>query len=271
MNETDNKGDRPGARRHEVFDYLLDETTTGETMLPVEEPVELWVGDFHLATLHCTPEYLDDLARGFLLGQGLVTSGKDITTVTQRPEMKRIDISLREGIEPATNGPPANRIIYSGCGQPAIAATGKLDHHEADAAAPAIVTTGILRDALERVLRQGELYRQTRGIHSAGLFSIDGRELVFREDIGRHNAGDKVLGWLSRQDLDPGAVFLATSGRSSAEAVNKAVRFGIPILFSKGVPTSLAVADARRLGLTIGSSLGPGRLRLYSHRYRVKK
>jgi FdhD protein len=180
----------------------------------------------------------------------------------------RIDIQLKAGVEPSSAGLPANRIVFSGCGQ--ASGTVSAERDETGDSATAIVAAETLRGALETVLRRGELYRKTRGIHSAGLFDLAGESLVFREDIGRHNAGDKVLGWLSRQKLDPVKTFLASSGRISADAVNKTVRFGIPVLVSKGVPTSLAVVNARRLGLTLSSSLGPGRLRLYSHRYRIK-
>ncbi|MHB0914559.1 MAG: formate dehydrogenase accessory sulfurtransferase FdhD [Thermoleophilia bacterium] len=262
--------DNAGAVRRDAEDWAQAGAVPSRVRLPVEAVVELGVDGTLLATLHCTPIDLEELAAGFLLGQGFVEQPGDIAAITVAADGSRVDVTLSgdRGLNPGRG--PANRIIYSGCGQSVDG--GAIASLATDPGNSRKLDPEILRDALEQVLRHGSIYRETRGVHSAGLFRSSGDALALREDIGRHNAFDKVLGWLSGQPaLDTGGLFLATSGRVSAEAVRKTVRFGIPAIVSKGVPTSLAADDARRLGLTLASSLGPKRLRLYTHRYRIAR
>lgn len=259
-----------GASGRDAEDWGTAGVEPSRVRLPVEAVVELWVDGAQLATLHCTPLDLEELAAGFLLGQGFIGQADDIDAIAVDDAGSRVDVTLARGQAINPDQAPANRIIYSGCGQSAddgdIASLADVDDKRGR------LDPEILRDALERVLRHGSIYQETRGVHSAGLFSWTGDALVLREDIGRHNAFDKVLGWLSRRgSSEPGALFVATSGRVSAEAVRKTARFGIPVIVSKGVPTSLAADDARRLGVTLASSLGPKRLRLYTHRYRLAR
>ncbi|RJQ46521.1 MAG: sufurtransferase FdhD [Gaiellales bacterium] len=255
-----------GYEQRESCDWGDGSAEAGWTDLPVEAAVQLRVDGRHLATLHCTPQHLDELARGFLLGQGYVATPEDIAAVEVGADGV-IEVALAgEGLkaEPA----PAHRIVYSGCGQPA--GQGDIGAIQSSREEERTLSPRVLRGALEETLRHGEIYRETRGVHSAGLFSCEGLSLALREDIGRHNAFDKVLGWLSGETgLITGTIFAASSGRISSEAVRKMARFGIPVVISKGVPTTMAADEARRLGVTLASSLGPARLRLYSHRYRV--
>ncbi len=123
-----------------------------------------------------------------------------------------------------------------------------------------------LRKALSELLRRGQAYRLTRGMHSAALCTAGGRLLCLREDVGRHNALDKVLGWAAAQCVEPRKSFVAMSGRMSVDAVYKLARFRIPVAVSKGVPTSLAVAEAERLQVALAGALGAGGLRLFTHR-----
>lgn len=266
----EDKNEKAGAIWRDAEDWNPADVEPSRVRLPVEAVVELLVDGDLLATLHCTPLDLEDLAAGFLLGQGFVEQPGDIAAIGIDEDGTHVDITLTEGRQLKPGQGPVNRIIYSGCGQSADG--GAIASLATDEDKTARLEPEILRDALEQVLRHGSIYRETRGVHSAGLFTHNGAALALREDIGRHNAFDKVLGWLSGQPAsDTDTLFVATSGRVSAEAVRKTARFGIPIIVSKGVPTSLAADDARRLGLTLASSLGPKRLRLYTHRYRIAR
>lgn len=237
-----------------------------EIDVPVERAVELIIDGEPLVTLHCTPAHLQELATGFVLDQGIIDSASDIDTCRVNAREGRIEMTLktRAAVKPAAG---RRAIIYSGCGQAAGLA---------GAAAPGRVPAGTvfpassLKDALAATLRRGELYRQTRGVHSAALFSRGGRLLVLREDIGRHNALDKALGWAAGRCLEPGRIFVASSGRISSEAVDKLARFGIAMMVSKGMPTSLALKEAERLGIALAGSIGAGRMRIYTHKEKVQ-
>lgn len=232
---------------------------------PVEQAVELLIDGAQLVTLHCTPSHLQELATGFVLDQGIIDSVSDIDSCRVDAERGRIELSLKSGA-PARPSPGRRVVIYSGCGQAAgLVSGGAPEEVPAGAEFPAAA----LKDALVATLRRGELYRQTRGVHSAALFSRGGRLLVLREDIGRHNALDKVLGWAAGRCLEPDRIFVSSSGRISAEAVDKLARFGISMMISKGMPTSLALQEADRLGIALAGGIGAGRLRIYTHKEKV--
>lgn len=244
-----------------------DSCSESEVPVPVENPVGLWVDDKLLVTLYCTPDHLDELACGFLLDRGLVASLSDIAGCEPDAGQGRVDIRLKQPLNPSAV-PVHETVIYSGCGQGATIAA------ETDNL-PAVVSgitfkAAILRDGLSKTLSRGKIYRETHGAHSAGICSRRGGVLVLREDIGRHNALDKVLGWAAARCLDPGIVFVAASGRVSAEAVDKLARFGIPVMVSKGKPTTLALTRADDLGITLASGLGSRKLNIYTHGERVE-
>lgn len=246
-------------------DWGAGEASPADISVPVEKAVDLMVDDKHLVTFHCTPEHLDELATGFVLDQGIIACAGDIRRCAV-VDGERVELTLKEGARrhTSTGGP----VIYSGCGQSGKGAPAPV-RPEAVQGSTVFPATA-LRDALAGTLRRGELYRQTRGVHSAALYSRKGRLLVLREDIGRHNALDKILGWAAAQCLEPDRLFAAASGRISAEAVDKLARFGIAVMVAKGMPTSLALEKAGSLGITLAGGIGSGRLRIYTHKEKIQ-
>ncbi|MBE0428474.1 MAG: formate dehydrogenase accessory sulfurtransferase FdhD [Thermoleophilia bacterium] len=244
--------------------------------VPAEEPVELLVDGRMVAVIHCTPLNLDELAVGYLLSQELIPEQTDVLCVRAEQGNRRVSVTLRHppendvagsraGTEAMTakNQDPKPLVIYSGCAQRAYLA-GRRGHMGDTIFGPAMV-----RAVLSRVLRKGELYRQTRGVHSAAIADANGEIMALREDIGRHNALDKILGFTAARGLDPGKLFIAATGRISADAVAKLIRFGIPLMLSRGVPTSLALSMAGETGISLVGSMGPAKLRVYSHPERL--
>ena len=238
-----------------------------ETNIPVEQPVELAVNGKALAVFHCTPKNLNELATGFLLGRGLINSIEQITDIEVDAREERVSVSLKKPLK-TRRGQEIRTVIYSGCGQE------PLDHpakgNQGILLAETTFSSTRLREGLTKTLSRGEIYRKARGIHSAAVCGRLGRIMVLREDIGRHNAMDKVLGWSAARCLDPATLFVAVSGRVSAEAVEKMAVFRIPVLVSKGLPTTLALERAEALGITIAGGVGTRKLRVYVHGERIK-
>ncbi len=255
------------SRKISAICWSAGEKSGEDVCVPVERAVALTVDGKGLATLHCSPDNLEDLARGFLLGQGLLSSASDIAGVKVSVVRDEIDVILDDSVSLDPEG-KAQNTLYSGCGQGMGSGAAVVESLPEAAEGSDWSAEGLL-GALRRVLDRGQAYRITRGMHSAGLVNRQGRLLCHREDIGRHNALDKVLGWLSRQCLEPGSTAVAMSGRVSVDAVLKAARFRMPVVFSKGVPTSMALDEAETLGLTLASSIGRRRLRVYTHGERL--
>jgi len=229
----------------------------------VEEPLEIRVDGEPLAVTMRTPGHDEELALGFLFGEGLIDGPAEADLP---PDLAANTIEVRGPLR----ADPGRRRFYttSSCG---VCGKGAIDevrvHVDAPPAGP-IVERELLA-ALPDRLRQPE-FERTGGMHATGLFDTAGELLCVREDVGRHNAMDKVIG---RALLD-GAVplhdrVLCVSGRLSFELVQKAAVAGAPILVGVGAPTSLAVALAEELGLTLCGFARAGRLNLYAGAERV--
>lgn len=261
------KSGNPGKKEWQASLWDDGSFRKSETSIPVEQPVELRVNGRALAVFHCTPKNLNELAAGFLLGRGLINSIDQITDMDVDAREGKVSIRLEQTLK-INKDHEKKSVIYSGCGQepldlPAAANPETL-------AAGTTFSSARLREGLSKTLSRGKIYREARGIHSAAVCGRLGRVMVLREDIGRHNAMDKVLGWSAGRCLDPAVLFIAVSGRVSAEAVEKMAVFRIPVLVSKGLPTTLALERAEALGITIAGGVGTRKLRVYVHGERIR-
>jgi FdhD protein len=230
----------------------------------VEEPLEIRVGGEALAVTMRTPGNDDELALGFLVGEGLIDAPR-AAGPTEDLAANIVEVEgplLRE---------PARRRFYatSSCG---ICGKGALEEI-AVISAPLpdgpCVDRALLAALPDRLAQPG--FEKTGGLHATGLFTPQGELVAVREDVGRHNAMDKVIG---RALLD-GALplhdrILCVSGRLSFELVQKAVVAGAPILVGVGAPTSLAVEAAVDRGLTLVGFARGTRANVYSHAQRVR-
>jgi FdhD protein len=238
-------------------------------LLAVEEPLEIRIDDVPLTVTMRTPGDDIDLAAGFLYTEGLLASLDDVkdirmcdenvAAVTPRPE-----IPIR----------PANRtfITTSACGVcgkdsiEAIRVRSRFDlTPDHTTVAPQVLAA--LPDRLRRAQR---VFASTGGLHAAGLFDQAGNLRVLREDVGRHNAVDKIAGWALRERVLPltGCV-LMVSGRASFELAQKAVMLGVPVLAAVSAPSSLAVSLAEESGLTLIGFLRGETMNVYSGVERV--
>lgn len=234
--------------------------TTRDDLVATEEPLEIRVthrGAEHvIAVTMRTPGNDFELAVGFLFGEGLIDGRDDITTVSyckSGPPEQLYNIVTVELRDAATFDPArAQRNFYTSsscgvCGKASIDAVNEVGCEPLtdDVTVAREVLTG-LPDALRA---QQKVFDKTGGLHAAGLFRADGSLLVAREDVGRHNAVDKCVGWLV---LSGGAAdLLQVSGRASFEIIQKALRAGVAVVSAVGAPSSLAVQLAEQFGQTL--------------------
>ena len=242
--------------------------------------MELRVGGRPLAVTMRTPGHDVELAHGFLLTEGVITSATDVATARWCDSVDEngantynvLDVALAPGVAPPEAGVERNFYTTSSCG---VCGKASLDAVRlrsrfapaADGVRVDAATLYGLPDALRDAQR---LFDSTGGLHAAGLFTADGTVLVVREDVGRHNAVDKVLGWALLHDRVPAAgCVLMVSGRASFELVQKAVMAGVPVLSAVSAPSSLAVALAGESGMTLVGFLRGQAMNVYAGPERV--
>lgn len=247
--------------------------------LAAEEPLELRVNGKALAVTMRTPGQDVELAHGFLLSEGVIGTSQDISIArfcegTGPDGMNTynvLDIALADGVPPPDTGVERNFYTTSSCGVCGKAALDavKLKTRYSPALDEVRVTPEALTGFPDALRERQKVFESTGGLHAAGLF-VDGELLVVREDVGRHNAVDKVLGWAVLQNLVPlrGAV-LMVSGRASFELVQKAAMAGIPVLAAVSAPSSLAVELAEEQGMTLIGFLRGDSMNVYTGGERV--
>jgi FdhD protein len=252
----------------------------------VEEPLEIRIAGDAVAVTMRTPGDDGDLALGFLFAEGIVESAADVGAVAHcgRPgdegfgnvvevtpgagavlEWERVDATRRGTITTSACGVCGRRSIDD-----LLALCQPLPP------GPCVSRAAVLR-AIEEMRTAQELFERTGGTHAAAAHAAGGERLAAREDVGRHNAVDKVVGALLRERLvGRGAeagprrpAVLAVSGRASFEIIQKAARARIPVVASVSAPTSLAVDLSVRAGLTLAGFVRGGRINVYAHPYRL--
>jgi FdhD protein len=234
-----------------------------EDEVAAEEPLEIRVAGEPIAVTMRTPGHDEELALGFLYGEGLIDTPRDAGPTAD------FAANTVEVAGPLLREPAARRFYTSSsCGVCGKGALEEVAVH-AEPLPPGPAVPRALLAALPERLRQPEFHR-TGGLHATGLFDAGGELLYTREDVGRHNAMDKVIGRaLLHGDLPLHDRVLCVSGRLSFELVQKAAVAGAPILVGVGAPTSLAVALARDRGLTLCGFARAGRVNVYAGAERV--
>lgn len=248
--------------------------------LVVEEPMELRVGGKPLAVTMRTPGHDVELAHGFLLTEGVITAGVDVAAARYCDGVDDegantynvLDVTLAQDVAPPETGVERNFYTTSSCG---VCGKGSLDairlRTEHSPAADTVVVTADTIAELPDTLRAAQkVFDATGGLHAAALFTADGEMLVLREDVGRHNAVDKVVGWaVTNARIPLRGTVLMVSGRASFELAQKAVMAGIPILAAVSAPSSLAVDLASEAGLTIVGFLRGRSMNIYTRSDRI--
>jgi len=253
-------------------------TSRREDLLAVEEPLEIRVGGVPLAVTMRTPGHDVDLAVGFLVSEGVIVRGEQVASAIHcaGPDGENtynvLDLALAPGVPAPDASIQRNFFTTSSCG---VCGKASIDAVRTRSAYPieddVRVDPALLVTFPDRLRAGQEIFEKTGGLHAAALF--DGRTgelLVLREDVGRHNAVDKVIGWAARETLLPlRGVVLQVSGRASFELTQKASMAGIPVLAAVSAPSSLAVEHARDARLTLVGFLRGDSMVVYAGAERI--
>ncbi|HEX6526705.1 MAG TPA: formate dehydrogenase accessory sulfurtransferase FdhD [Streptosporangiaceae bacterium] len=237
-------------------------------LLAVEEPLEIRIGGEPLTVTMRTPGDDIDLAAGFLYTEGLLGSLADVHEIKMCDENVAA-VSVAPGTPLASSRKFVTTSACGVCGKDNIEAIRVRSRFDV-AADPVRVSPELLAAMPGRLREAQRVFASTGGLHAAGLFAASGELLVLREDVGRHNAVDKVAGWALRSGRLPLAGYvLMVSGRASFELVQKAVMMGVPVLAAVSAPSSLAASLADETGLTLVGFLRGNAMNVYAGADRV--
>ncbi len=257
-----------------------------EDVLAVEEPLEIRIrpvdggGVSTFVTTMRTPGNDEELVAGLLFAEGVLAERSDLISL-DHPSDPRIAPDLRANVVIATVVPESlaraarltrGTVMGSACG---VCGKTSIENVLPDDAAPLDSRLQVAAEVLyalpQRLRERQSVFAQTGGLHAAALFTADGEILAVREDIGRHNATDKLVGsfWLARK-LPLSDSILMVSGRAGFEIAQKSYAAGIPLLASVSAPSSLAVELAEAAGLTLVGFLRGRRFNVYAHPRRIK-
>ncbi len=242
-----------------------------------EEPLEIRIGGVPVAVVMRTPGHDEELALGLLATEGVVDEPGAVRSVRHcsvvddpKAEGNVMQVVLREGVEVDWGRLRRNLYASSSCGLCGKASIDQLMLRCAPLVDDVRVTVQRLYELPARLEAAQAVFARTGGLHAAGLFGVEGEPLVVREDVGRHNAVDKVVGWaLERGGLPLRGHVLMVSGRVSYEITQKAVVAGIPVIAAVSAPSSLAVELAACAGVTLVAFLRGQRLCVYAGAERV--
>jgi len=242
---------------HHVYQFNSGKFSQQKIHVVAEAPFSILVEGRELATMMCTPVKLRELTLGFLAFERFIDSMQDVKSIEVDEEEVEAHVQLNKPLLQVER-----RIFTSGCGG---GLTFHLDIHDY----PPIRTSRLLEPnaitaLIERLNEAAVLYQQSRGIHTAAL--SDGEKLIaVAEDVGRHNAIDKLRGETLEKGVDTRDHILISTGRISSEMLRKAARMNVPFVVSRTSPTSLSIAVAKRLGITLIGYVRRGKFTVYSH------
>jgi FdhD protein len=264
-----------GTRRATAWRLEGERRLPGEERLAEERPVALVYNGISHAVMLASPLDLEDFALGFSLSEGIIDRADDLLDfeedVVEGVAPVGITLQLRVTLRSFMRLKERRRTLAgrTGCG---LCGTESLAEavRPVRRAVPAVrVEAAALQRAMDALDAAQQLQRATGATHAAGWFDLDGRLLLAREDVGRHNALDKVIGAAARAGLDPAQAFAAVTSRASYEMVYKTAQAGVGLLAAISAPTALAVRTAEAAALVLAGFVRQGRVTVYAGAERV--
>jgi FdhD protein len=256
--------------RIDVSTQTLEQKTD---LVAEETPLHIFLNQIHYATILCSPDQLKELVLGHLLSEGILKSTDEILEIRWE-EYGKCLVRLRPDIDAekrVSTSQPFARLIVSACGSPDYWPLSKL----IDRISPAKLNLGftlearIISESVRQLYLLAEKFRTTGGVHIAALYSRSGESLASSEDVGRHNAVDKVIGAGTVNKLNLRNLLLALSGRLTGDIVLKAARMGIPIVASMAAAINSGVEAAQLTGVTLIGFVRGKRINVYTYPERI--
>lgn len=245
--------------------------TSAADQLVVEAPLELRMGGMSLVVIMRTPGHDRELARGLLFTEGIIDAREPLADLAEPRDLAAAERGQVLELGLGDREVPARAMTASSscgvCGKRALA---DLALHAPVIHGPFTVSAAVIAVLPERLRHAQAVFDQTGGLHAAGAFDARGTLLAVREDVGRHNAVDKLVGWaLASGRVPMSELVLCVSGRLGFEIVQKAVMAGIPLVVAVSAPSSLAVDLAERFRVTLCGFARGGRFNVYTHSSRI--
>jgi FdhD protein len=251
---------------------VSDQTVEQRTDYVAEDiPIHIFLNKHHYGTILCSPNQLKEMVVGHLLSEGLLTSMDEIDELQLKKDGKCM-ITLKPNIyaeQRISTSQRFARLIVSSCGAPnyrplseVISSLPKMDM-------TLTVTTNVLSESVKQLNFIAEEFRKTGGVHVAALYSTDGKVVALAEDVGRHNAVDKVIGVAATKNMDFTKLFLALSGRLTGDIVLKAARTKIPVIASLSAAISSGLETANLTKITLIGFVRGKRMNVYTYPERI--
>lgn len=232
-----------------------------------EFPLTIIFNNQELVTLLCSPKDFNYLAAGFLFSEGLLSSKDEIKNLLVDEQRGVVRVETEDSNTEATEL-IFKRLITSGCGKGAAFYSAADAWTQPEIKSKTRISTDDVLSLAKKFQQRSEIFRTTGGVHSAALCDSD-KILLFSEDIGRHNAIDKIFGECLLKDIATNDRLILTSGRISSEIILKVAKRNIPILVSKSAPTNLGVELANNLGITLLCFVRGKRINIYANEWRI--
>ncbi|GGA46234.1 formate dehydrogenase accessory sulfurtransferase FdhD [Dyella nitratireducens] len=238
-----------------------------------EVPVAMLYNDVPFAVMMVTPLDLEDFALGFSLSEGLVAKPEDLLSIDVRPRLEGVELAMQVASDTVNQrvGEGGERLLpgRSGCGLCGARMLEDAVRHPAPVGHGPSIEASALEHALEALQTQQPVNNATGSVHAAAWVDVDGKIMLVREDVGRHNALDKLIGAMVTARLDAQLGFLLVTSRASYEMVTKAASAGITLMAAISAPTALAIHLAESTRMTLVGFARPGSYVVYTHPQRL--
>jgi len=241
-------------------------------LLPAEEPVEFRLDGMAIAVLMRTPGHDEELAKGFALTEGIILRPTELDAVRALPGQDgegRYELVLADGVHVDPERFRRNLYATSSCGVCGKASIDAVRVSARPVPTGPVVNPTALAGMMARMRDRQEGFDASGGLHAAAAFEVDGDLLAVREDVGRHNAMDKLIGWLADRAWPIGECVITVSGRVSFELVQKAAVAGLSLLAGVSAASSLAADLANELGVTVAGFVRGPEFNVCSHPQRI--
>jgi FdhD protein len=258
-------------RQVEIVKYDLSTRTSKKVTdyVAEEKPLHLFVNTTYWATILCSPSNLKELAVGHLLSEGLLKSTAEIEEVNLKERESCCYVKLKATVNVENRLKLSRlhaRIVTSACGSQSPY---QYSRKPAKVKSNLTVKAEVVFNSVNQLNFKAELFRQTGGVHAAAIYKADGSLVALAEDVGRHNAVDKVIGMAALNQTNFGECFLASSGRLSGDVVFKAAKVGLPIVASLATALDSGIAMAELANLTLAGFVRGKRMNIYNASERI--